>query len=240
MERRGEAAALNRAFGIQWVSSQRSSALTMNAPRTSRSMLHRLFLLLVVALSCALPSVAPVGAASMTIAEAAPVVYDAPVSTSSAVHGRDGVSDAPWPSGSREGSAQTFVEGRGGSTTSSANFVATEAAPFGEIGPAGSPGSLRTVIGKTGDLEAPGAIGSGERTLLDSLPNQGSPRANWAQNDGVLRQEMGRGMPIRDASVNPVTGALETNTGFLAAERNLLQSRGWTFDPKTTMWSPPR
>ena len=121
----------------------------------------------------------------------------------------------------------------------SGSCVATEAAPFGEIGPAGNPGSLRTVIGKTGDLEAPGAIGSGERTLLDRLPDQGSPAANWAQNDGVLRQEMGRGMPIRDASVNPVTGALETNTGFLRAERNLLDSRGWTYDPKTTMWYPP-
>ena len=95
------------------------------------------------------------------------------------------------------------------------------------------------MIGKTGDLEAPGAIGSGERTLLDRLPDQGSPAANWAQNDGVLRQEMGRGMPIRDASVNPVTGALETNTGFLRAERYLLDSRGWTYDPKTTMWYPP-
>ena len=121
----------------------------------------------------------------------------------------------------------------------SGSCVATKAAPFGEIGPAGNPGSLRTVIGKTGDLEAPGAIGSGERTLLDRLPDQGSPAANWAQNDGVLRQEMGRGMPIRDASVNPVTGALETNTGFLRAERNLLDSRGWTYDPKTTMWYPP-
>lgn len=127
----------------------------------------------------------------------------------------------------------------GTSTTSSHAFLATEAAPFGEIGPAGNPGSLRTVIGKVEDLEAPGAIGSGERTLLDRLPDQGSPAANWAQNDGVPRQEMGRGMPIRDASVNPVTGALESNTGFLRAERYLLDSRGWTYDPKTTMWFPP-
>ena len=95
------------------------------------------------------------------------------------------------------------------------------------------------MIGKTGDLEAPGAIGSGERTLLDRLPDRGSPGATWAQNDGVLRQEMSRGMPIRDASVNSLTGALETNTGFLRAERNLLDSRGWTYDPKTTMWYPP-
>ena len=41
-----------------------------------------------------------------------------------------------------------------------------------------------------GDLEADGAIGPGERSLLDRLPDQGSPRANWAQNEGVLRHEM--------------------------------------------------
>jgi hypothetical protein len=46
-------------------------------------------------------------------------------------------------------------------------------------------------------------------------------------------------MPIQDASVNPVTGALESNTGFLRAERYLLDGRGWTYDPKTTMWYPP-
>jgi hypothetical protein len=37
-------------------------------------------------------------------------------------------------------------------------------------------------------------------------------------SDGVLRQEMSRGMPIRDASVDPATGQLVSNTGFLRAE----------------------
>jgi hypothetical protein len=50
---------------------------------------------------------------------------------------------------------------------------------------------------------------------------------------------MARGVPIRDSVVNPVTGALENNAGFLRAERYLLQDRGWTYDPKTTLWSPP-
>lgn len=49
------------------------------------------------------------------------------------------------------------------------------------------------VIGKVADLERTGEIGAGERTLLDRLPNQGSPRANWKQNSGVLRQEMAAG-----------------------------------------------
>jgi hypothetical protein len=177
--------------------------------------------------------------ASTTTAGAATFSYDVPAVTRVDTP-EFGPADASTAlrSQPREWAVRGDVESRGASTTSFVSVVATEAAPFGEIGPAGNPGSLRTVIGKEADL-GEGAIGSGERTLLDRLPNQGSPRANWAQNDGVLRQEMGRGMPIRDASVNPVTGALETNTGFLRAERNLLDSRGWTYDPKTTMWYPP-
>lgn len=62
-------------------------------------------------------------------------------------------------------------------------------------------GPANAVIGKVGDLNAPGAIGDNEYTLLDQLPDQGSPHANWSQNSGVLRQEMGRGVPIRDASI---------------------------------------
>ena len=101
-------------------------------------------------------------------------------------------------------------------------------------------GSGNLVIGKVADLQAPGALGPGERTLLDRLtPDLGSPQANWARNAGVLRDEMANGAPIRDASVNPVTGALQNDTGFLRAERYLLQDRGWAYDPKTTLWSLP-
>ncbi len=166
--------------------------------------------------------------------------YDASTTARIHVHMIGGAEAGPARlSDVRDESARPSVDGRGTSTTPLARNNATKSVPFGEIGPAGNPGSLRTVIGKVDDLQAPGAIGSGERTLLDRLPNQGSPRANWAQNDGVLRQEMGRGMPIRDASIDPATGELVSNTGFLRAERNLLESRGWTYDPKTTMWYPP-
>jgi hypothetical protein len=94
-----------------------------------------------------------------------------------------------------------------------------------------------TVIGKVKDL-APENLRDGESSLLDRLPDQGNPQANWQQNSGVLRQEMGKGLPIRDASVDSA-GNLANNNGFLRAERGLLQDRGWTYDPKTTMWNPP-
>jgi hypothetical protein len=92
-----------------------------------------------------------------------------------------------------------------------------------------------TVIGKLDGLKN---LHAGEHTMLSRLPNRGSPQANWYQNSGILRQEMGRGLPIRDASVDSA-GNLINNTGFLRAERNLLQSRGWTYNPSTTMWHPP-
>jgi len=87
------------------------------------------------------------------------------------------------------------------------------------------------VIGKLADLKN---LGAGERTLLDRLPNLGNPKANWLQNSSVLRQEWRLGQPIRDASVD-ATGKLINNTGFLRAERNLLENQGWIYDPATTL-----
>lgn len=45
----------------------------------------------------------------------------------------------------------------------------------------------------------------GEKSLLDRLPDLGSQKANWQQNAGVLREEMRRGLPIRDASTLSAT-----------------------------------
>ncbi|MGH2407573.1 MAG: hypothetical protein ACRDF7_05805, partial [Candidatus Limnocylindrales bacterium] len=98
----------------------------------------------------------------------------------------------------------------------------------------------RVVIGGMEDL-GPGAIGPGERTLLDQLPNLGNTAANWAQNARVLLREMGAGNPIRDASVNPdgTLKFLDEPERFINLERDLLRTRGWTFDSLTTLWSPP-
>ncbi len=88
-----------------------------------------------------------------------------------------------------------------------------------------------TVIGRVQDLKN---LKPGEKSLLNRLPDKGNPKANWKQNSGVLRQEMGKGKPIRDASSGDTSGQ------FLNAERNLLRDRGWTFDSKTNDWMPPK
>jgi hypothetical protein len=71
------------------------------------------------------------------------------------------------------------------------------------------------------------------------LPNKGSPKANWAQNSSLLRSEMGKGNPIYDSYRNPVTGERIPTRGFLNAERNLLESRGWRYDQSTGAYHPP-
>lgn len=97
-------------------------------------------------------------------------------------------------------------------------------------------GDGTAVIGKVKDLQS---VGDSEYTLLDRLPDQGSPKANWKRNSGVLRQVMSRGAPIRDASVGSDGQLIQYPGSFLNAERNLLTTKGWTYDPKTTLWMPP-
>jgi len=92
----------------------------------------------------------------------------------------------------------------------------------------------RVVIGKMVDLAAPHP---GENQL--DLPNQGSPKANWAQNYSKLRRVMSEGQPIRDASAEPFeNGQPGRDTGFLRAERNVLRDRGWTY--RDGYWYPPK
>jgi RHS repeat-associated protein len=102
------------------------------------------------------------------------------------------------------------------------------------------------VIGKQGDLQDLTGTSfvsprNHEYSLLSELPNQGSPRANWKQNSRVLRQEMRRHVPIKDASWRPGDGDImvQHRNSFLGAERNLLNNHRWTFNPVTGFWYPP-
>jgi RHS repeat-associated protein len=116
----------------------------------------------------------------------------------------------------------------GGASASALKSPGVSAAPVAD----------RVVIGKMRDIQAPGALGHGERTLIDQLPNQGNEVANWAQNERVLLREMESGRPIRDATVDPLTGEWLDDTGFLWAERSALAGRGWNYDTATHLWSP--
>ena len=93
------------------------------------------------------------------------------------------------------------------------------------------------VIGKLQDLSKPDALRAGERVL--NWANLTTEKQNWEQNSRLLREAMREGRPIRDASVNPMTGALSNNTGFLRAERNILDNRGWEYNSKDRYWHPP-
>jgi hypothetical protein len=109
-----------------------------------------------------------------------------------------------------------------------------------------TPPQENAVIGRMDDLNAPGALRPGEYKIADKLPDLGTPKANYYQNMSVLRDEMRRGVPIRDVSAakpdsfpvptpdNPGRIVRQTFTG---AERNLLRNRGWTFDGE--YWNPP-
>jgi hypothetical protein len=88
---------------------------------------------------------------------------------------------------------------------------------------------------------------SGSRML--NLPNLGNPKANWKQNSGYLREVMREGKPIFDSFVDkagnqrPVPIYNETKEKlegvFLNAERKLLESRGWKYDPSMRAYLPP-
>jgi RHS repeat-associated protein len=97
--------------------------------------------------------------------------------------------------------------------------------------------SGKVLIGKMKDLDKSGTLRDGER-LLD-LPDRGTPKLNWEQNSRRLREAIREGQPIREASVDPGTGALRDNTGFLRAERNILANKGWMYNPKDHHWHPP-
>jgi RHS repeat-associated protein len=92
---------------------------------------------------------------------------------------------------------------------------------------------------KFGDSTSTTATGWRNGDSFLNLPNQGSPAANWAQNSSALRSAMSEGNPIFDSYIDASTGQQIPTTGFLNAERNLLENHGWTFNPQTGAYYPP-
>ncbi len=77
---------------------------------------------------------------------------------------------------------------------------------------------------------------TGDRML--KMFDQGSPKLNWKQNSGFLRREMRSGNPIFDSYRYPNGKQIPTG-GFLNAERKLLESRGWIYNPSTGAYHLP-
>jgi RHS repeat-associated protein len=77
---------------------------------------------------------------------------------------------------------------------------------------------------------------TGDRML--KMFDQGSPKLNWKQNSGFLRREMRSGNPIFDSYRYPNGQQIPTG-GFLNAERKLLESRGWIYNPSTGAYHLP-
>ena len=86
-------------------------------------------------------------------------------------------------------------------------------------------------IGKVDDLKNVPQ----NQTILDELPDLGSPKANWKQNSSVLRKKIHEGYEIRDASKHrlnsspdptPLRPDRTVGQSFLGAERNLLKNKG--------------
>jgi hypothetical protein len=82
------------------------------------------------------------------------------------------------------------------------------------------------------------ATGWKEGDYFLHLPNQGSTKANWIQNSSRLRAEMRKGNPIFDPFRDAATGQQITTPGFLNAERNLLETHGWRYNPQTGAYHP--
>lgn len=58
------------------------------------------------------------------------------------------------------------------------------------------------------------------------------------EREPTKKANMAKRKPIRDVSVDS-EGNLTKNTGFLRAERNLLENHGWRFDLSTSTCKPP-
>jgi RHS repeat-associated protein len=108
--------------------------------------------------------------------------------------------------------------------------------------------SRQVVIGKMGDLQAASRKARPwERALADDLPDMGSRAANWRQNARKLQEVMDQGHPIRDASINRLTGNLRRldppgirEPSFLQMERMYLAEQGWRYQRSTHKWHPPQ
>ena len=101
------------------------------------------------------------------------------------------------------------------------------------------PNDARLTLFKWGRESSTRSTGWADGDVMLFLPNRGSPKANWSQNSSHLREVMRAKRPISDSYRNPATGEQFPARGFLQAERKLLESSGWQYNPATGAYHPP-
>jgi hypothetical protein len=90
------------------------------------------------------------------------------------------------------------------------------------------------VIGRGKDL-GDGVLSPGEYKLQwPETSGRLGMESEWKINETLLRQEMQRGNPIRDAS-----SIADTEGPYLTQERKVLRNEGWTYDESTRYWKKP-
>lgn len=99
--------------------------------------------------------------------------------------------------------------------------------------------TARLTLFKWGKVSTTRSHGWNDGDFMLHLPDRGSPKANWAQNAGRLREIMRARQPILDSYRNSVSGERIPTGGFLRAERELLEARGWQYDPAAGQYLPP-
>ena len=101
------------------------------------------------------------------------------------------------------------------------------------------PSDARLTLFKWGRESTTGSTGWADGDFMLFLPNRGSPKANWSQNSSRLREVMRAKRLISDSYRNPATGEQFPTRGFLQAERKLLESSGWQYNPASGAYHPP-
>ncbi|MEQ1923680.1 MAG: RHS repeat-associated core domain-containing protein [Pyrinomonadaceae bacterium] len=116
------------------------------------------------------------------------------------------------------------------------------AAPFSAAGSSLSSATAKGGLNlfKFGSSQAEATVGWRAGDYFLRLPDKGSPKLNWAQNSGALRQEMNSGRPIFDSYKTTSGQLIPARSGsFLNAERYLLMDRGWIYNAQRGAWVPP-
>lgn len=133
---------------------------------------------------------------------------------------------------------------RGSTSTLGRLFSVSEEGFLGGKALSGANGGVNAEQGglnlfKWGKENTTSATGWREGDYMLNLPSQGSPAVNWTQNSSRLRDVMREGQLIFDSYRDATTGMQIPTRGFLNAERNLLESRGWRYNSQTGAYHPP-